>query len=453
MSQRTVPGCGRAAMIWLYRCLFPLAFLVGLPFYARRMLKRGGYRQRFGDRFGFAPTPPPRRDGATLWFQAVSVGEVLAIEPVVRRLRTEHPDANLYLTTTTSTGFALLNTRDTGADWTGYFPIDFAPASTRFWRRLRPDLCILMEGELWPEHLHQACRRAVPVLLVNARLSDRSFRRYRALGPLGRGMFGMVSRILAASSEDAGRIRSIAPAAVEVETSGNLKFDVEFPPRPVGPARTAELRTLGLCENADEPPLLLLGSSTWPGEEEVLCRVLDQLLRTGTAAKLLLVPRHAERRADVCASVERSGLAFSLRSTDGPADPENPVYIADTTGELRRFTALADLAFIGKSLPPNDGGQTPIEAAAYGVPMVYGPGMTNFKAACRGLEAADAALRCETSENTAETLLELARDPGRRKEISDNAVRWHQANRGAVERTVAAIGAMITRRAGGPGPQ
>lgn len=426
-------------MIWLYRILFPFAFLIGLPFYARRIIRRGGYRERFADRFGSFEAPAARKPGPTIWFQAVSVGEILAIEPVLRRLRKQLPDSNLYLTTTTSTGFKLLSEKPGLADWSGYFPLDFWPVSRRTWRKLKPDLCVLMEGELWPEHLEQARIRNVPVLLVNARLSDRSFKRYMAAGPIGRWPFGMVSKVLSSSKEDTERLRRIAPSRVEIETSGNLKFDVDFPPRPIGEDREVEFAKTGLVKTGDPLPFLLLGSSTWPGEEKLLARVLQKLLAEGVDARLLIVPRHAERRKDVAAVVEAAGLAYGLRSVDGPTAPDRPVTIADTTGELRYFSSLADLAFIGKSLPPNEGGQTPIEAAAYGVPIVYGPAMTNFKAACRSLEECGAALRKETPQEIEETLLALAMDPERRRAMGERAVSWHQANRGAVSRTVSAV--------------
>lgn len=425
-------------MIWLYRFLFPVAFLVGLPFYARRILRRGGYRERFGDRFG-SFEKPSRRPGPTVWFQAVSVGEVLAIAPVLGRVRAQLPEANLYVTTTTSTGFGLLQDRPNAADWTGYFPLDFWPVSRRTWKKLQPDLCVLMEGELWPEHLYQARAHGVPVLLVNARLSDRSFKRYRKLGKIGRWPFGMLSRVLASSPQDADRFRQITPG-IRIDSMGNLKFDVEFPPRPKGYARQTEFRDLGLIkEDSSSLPLLLLGSSTWPGEEKLLLQTLKELLNRQIDARLLLVPRHAERRRDVVAAVEENGLAYTLRSVDGPCKPDHPVYIADTTGELRYFSSLADVAFIGKSLPPNEGGQTPIEAAAYGVPMVYGPAMSNFKAACRSLEECGASLPGGDAEEIHDTLINLATHAEVRDRIGAKAVAWHHANRGAVERVAGAI--------------
>jgi len=428
-------------MIWFYRFLFPFVFLVGLPFYLRRILRRGGYRERFGDRFG-AFAAPSRKEGPTIWIQAVSVGEVLAIEPVLRRLRDSLPSANLFLTTTTSTGFGLLKEKPGLADWTGYFPLDFWPISARAWRKLKPDLCVLMEGELWPEHLEQARQRSVPVILANGRLSDRSFRCYSAAGLIGRWPFRMLSSILASSTHDEERLRKMAPF-VPIALSGNLKFDVDFPPRPEGAARRDDFKALGIPLTEGPLPLLLLGSSTWPGEEALLTRVLRRLVNEGIDSRLLIVPRHAERRREVVEALESCGLPIALRSRGESFSHDTPILIADTTGELRYFTSLSDIAFIGKSIPPNDGGQTPIEAAAFGVPMVYGPAMTNFKAVCRSLEECGAALRKETIEEIEDTLVSLGKDAVKRSAMSASGISWHRSNRGAVDRTVAAITEMF----------
>lgn len=424
-------------MIWVYRLIFPLFFVLSLPFYLKRMFKRGGYGERFGDRFGFVPKMDPAFTGSTLWIQAVSVGEVLAIEPVIQELRRRAPTSRIILTTTTSTGYRVAKDRCNEADFIGYFPIDFWPISRKVWNRFRPDVCVQMEGELWPEHLHQAKIRQVPVLLVNARISDRSFRRYRFAGPLKNLVFGPVSHIGAASKEDAERLLKLAHRKTPIEITGNLKFDVDFPPKPDGDERHEALSALGLCAEDEQPGLILLGSSTWAGEEDMLCRVIKRIREAGNpTARLVLVPRHAERRQDVLDAIALEDLTVSIRSVQGPCSPDTPVYLADTTGELRMFTALADLAFIGKSLPPHQGGQTPIEAGAYGIPMVYGPHMSNFRAACRGLEEKKGAIRVEDEDVAEETLLSLATDEPARARLSAHSRAWYEECRGAADRTV-----------------
>ncbi len=428
-------------MIWLYRILFLPALLLALPYYLRRMLKRGGYRHDFHHRFGLIDRPAPKVPGTRrIWIQAVSVGEVQALAPLLQRLAARS-NTEVILTTTTSTGYKLVRENYGRLVLkTGIFPLDFWPFSRNAWRRLEPDLAILMEGELWPEHLHQARARGVPVVLINARLSDRSFRRYRAVGPLSRWVFRGIRLILAGSTRDRDNFLALGLAPASLQSTGNLKFDVSVGTK-LTPAERAALREeLGLTATAGAPaPLILLGSSTWPGEETFLLGVLEAALAAGIDCRLLIVPRHAERRKEITALLERQPRPWHLRSTG--ARPPKPVeiYVADTTGELRRLSQVADLAFIGKSLPPNDGGQTPIEAAALGLPIVYGPAMTNFRHVCASLEAADAACRAPTEAEAAAILLDLLRDAPRRNRLATAAQAWHAANQGAADRTVAAL--------------
>ncbi|MGA3007881.1 MAG: glycosyltransferase N-terminal domain-containing protein, partial [Opitutaceae bacterium] len=243
-------------MLWLYRLLFLPGLLVASPFYLRRMFRRGGYRENFRNRFGrFAPLPPKRPGVRRIWLQAVSVGEVLAVAPVIEALVRE-PGVEIFLTTTTSTGYALAVEKH-GAQvlGVGYFPLDFWPFSARAWWRIAPDAAVLTEGERWPEHMAQAARRGVPLLMVNARLSDRSFRRMHRVKSFVPSLFGRSARILAASEQDAGRFRTLGFAPERITVTGNLKLDVVIPP--LAPAEKSQLRReLGLAENAR----VLLGS-------------------------------------------------------------------------------------------------------------------------------------------------------------------------------------------------
>ena len=352
-------------MLWLYRLIFlPLAVLAA-PYYGWRMRRRGGYGAHFGQRFGAVPALPPKRAGVRrVWVQAVSVGELLAIAPLLEAWKND-PGIEVYLTTTTSTGYALAEERyrKTGVVAAlGYFPLDFWACSARAWRAVQADAAILTEGERWPEHLHQAARRGAPVAAINARLSDRSFRRMRRLGPLARVLTRGLTRVLAASEGDARRFADFGVPAERIEVTGNLKLDVSLPE--VGAADAARYRTeLGLGADAQ----ILLGASTWPGEEAALLTAWRGIAAQGW--KLLLVPRHAERRAEIeallAAEAATGGLRYHFRSR-GAAAGEVEVAVADTTGELARLLALGDLVFVGKTLRPHTDGQTPVEAAARG---------------------------------------------------------------------------------------
>lgn len=422
-------------MIWIYRLLFLPLFLISCPYYFGRMIRRGGYAKDFTHRFGCVPALPPRRAGVhRIWIQAVSVGETEAVAPLLRELKSRG-NVEVILTTTTSTAYKII--REKYAELvTAYacFPMDFLPFSAKAWRRFNPSIAVLMEGELWPEHLAQARRRGVPVFVVNARLSDKSFRRYRAAGFLARWLLGQIRFICAGTKNDFDRFRALGVPAEKIEFTGNMKFDVASGEKFSEDDAAALKRELGFP--ADAP--VLLGSSTWAGEEEMLLETFRRARERFADLRLLICPRHAERRAEIAALLEKTSWKWFLRSRTKPEDvpADADVCIADTTGELRKLTHLAQLAFVGKSLPPNNGGQTPIECAALGVPIVYGPAMTNFKDVCRSLEDCRAAVKVRDAAEAREKLLALLGDPAEREKMSASAQAWHRGNQGATARVV-----------------
>jgi 3-deoxy-D-manno-octulosonic-acid transferase len=420
-------------MLWLYRLLFLPTLILLSPGYLRRMRRRGGYGENFSHRFGAHPVLPPKRAGAKrVWLQAVSVGEMLAIAPLLEAL---HRDgAEVYLTTTTSTGYRLAHERYRGLTiGLGYFPIDWWPFSVRAWKRIAPDLVILTEGERWPEHMRQAARRAVPVLCINARLSDRSFRRMKFFGPAARLMVDGITRLLACSRQDETRFRELGVPAERITTTGSIKLDVTIPPLTVD-EHVQLRRELGLVGDG----LVLLGSSTWPGEEEALLEALQRTRDRGLPCLLLLVPRHAERRAEIEQVLQRTTLKYHFRSK-GIATGGVDVAVGDTTGELRKFTQLADLVFVGKSLPPHTEGQTPVEAAALERPILFGPGMGNFRDIAADLTARGAALVVPDASALAATAVVLLYDANRRSELARAAGQWRRDNVGAITQTLAIV--------------
>ncbi|MDX2185448.1 MAG: 3-deoxy-D-manno-octulosonic acid transferase [Opitutaceae bacterium] len=425
-------------MLWLYRVAFLPALLVALPYYGWRMWRRGGYAEGFWERFGGVPSLPEKRKGVTrIWLQAVSVGEVLAAVPLVEALL-KRKDVELYLTTTTSTGRKLAKEKFGGRVLAiATFPTDFWFFSRRAWKAVAPDVALLLEGERWPEHVTQARIRGVPLLAVNARLSDRSFRRMsrykRLLASLWRGY----THVLAASQLDADRFVALGfdPACVQV--TGNIKLDLTV--AALAEAQHKQLRReLGL---GDGP--ILLGSSTWPGEEAMLLVAYKRLRAQDPTARLLLVPRHAERRGELAGLLEGSGLRFHFRSS-GAASQEVDVAVGDTTGELRAFTQLARLAVVGKSFPPHGEGQTPVEAASIGVPILTGPGMSNFRVIVAELVAAGA-LESVTSAGVSDKISALWNDPAALGRMSRAGQAWHRANQGAIERTMGVLNQLLSQ--------
>lgn len=435
------------SVIWLYRLIYLPVFLILLPHYAWRMWKRGGYARFFAHRFGRLPRLPPPAPGVTrLWIQAVSVGELQAVEPLLRSLH-QRPGVEVVLTTTTSTGLAVLQNRL--ADLTvayGIFPLDFWLFSACAWRRLKPGLAVLLEGELWPEHLEQARRRQAPVLLLNARLSDRSYRRYQFLPGLSRLIFRRLRLILAGTPQDAGRLAAFTEPGV-VRLAGNLKFDVEVAPLLAPPEIAALREELGLAADpGEQTPYVMAGASTWPGEEEALLAACQAAEAAGLAVRLLLIPRHVERREELRAWLAGTGGRFHFRSDAPRAARPVAVSVADTTGEMRRLLQVADLVFVGKSLPPHAEGQSPIDAAALGKPILHGPGMSNFREAARTLDAAGAARLVNGPDSLTAAVIDLLRDSRRRATMSAAARQWHAGNRGALAKSLQAIDEVLSAR-------
>lgn len=427
-------------MILLYRILFLPALVLALPYYFTRMWRRGGYGKDFSHRLGkFHRLDPPAPGKTRIWLQAVSVGEVLAVGPLIEALQ-EKEGVEIVLTVTTSTGYTEARKRYAGVVHSvGIFPLDFWLFSRIAWQRIRPDVILLTESELWPEHLHQARVHNTPAFLVNARMSDTSFKRYKKLPWLTRRLLSKFRIIFAASEHDASRLQEIGVAPERIRATGSIKLDVPLPDplRPDALARAME--ELGFSEHRGSAPLVLLGSSTWPGEEVILIQTVSALRAKGIDLRLLLVPRHAERGQEIRRLLEKQDLAWHQRSSGTARREEVVLYLADSTGELSWLTQIADLAFIGKSLCPNEGGQTPIEAAGLGVPTIMGPNMNNFKAVAKSLVEAGAAQTVSNASALKEAIETLINDRGQRNSMRIAGRKWHQQNRGSSRRIAAEI--------------
>ncbi len=427
-------------MIWFYRLMFLPGLCIALPYYLLRMWRRGGYRKDFQHRFGrFNRLPAVEKGKKRIWLQAVSVGEIFAIGPLIEGLQ-KHGDIEIVLTTTTSTAYAEARKRYTDKVFKiGIFPLDFWLFSCTAWRRIQPDAVILTESELWPEHLCQARKYKVPAFLVNARMSDKSFQRYCKLSKLAAWLFGQLDHIYAATNLDQQRLIELGASPESTVCTGSIKFDVDFG-ETLDTAGIEQLRKeLGFAAKGDREPFILLGSSTWPGEEDAVLTAQAKLITAGVDCRLLLVPRHAERGTEIVQLLETQSLSWHQRSrgTDAPADLK--IHLADTTGELTRLTQAADLVFVGKSLEPNDGGQTPIEAAGLGLPVLMGPKMSNFKVLASSLVRNGAARTVQDADELVQAVLELAQAPNTRTAMSEAGRKWHTRNKGSSQRIAESI--------------
>lgn len=418
-------------MIFVYRILFFPVLVILLLKNLSKMLRRGGYAEHLEQRLGGFPHMEKERP--RLWIQAVSVGEVNAIGPLLKKLSDEF---EIVLTTTTTTAYKIIKAKY--RPWLrffGYFPWDFWWFSRLAWTRIQPDAIILVESELWPEHLHQARQRKVPVFLVNARLSDRSFQRYRKFPKLAEKPFSQLDYILTSSEENYQRIETILSDSKQqfnkecLQNVGNLKFDIETQ-RLSEPERLQLRKELGFSPD----DFVIVGCSTWPGEETLLIELLKRLRNVSDHYKLLLVPRHAERREVILEEIEGSSFCWHQRSR-GIANKIVDICLGDTTGELSRLIQVGNLTFIGKSLTPYEGGQSPLDAASAGSPIVYGAYMTNFREICKQLEQAQAAIKVHDEKEAIETLFRLAQSPEECSLLSQRVTRWFHSNQGATEKT------------------
>jgi 3-deoxy-D-manno-octulosonic-acid transferase len=408
------------------RAAYALAWALATPFILLRLLLRSrrqpGYRDRIAERFGrYAPATHARR----IWLHAVSVGETRAAVPVVSALERAHPGHRLLLTHMTPTG------RETGRQLFGdrveqaWLPYDYRGAARRFVQAFRPGLGIVLETEIWPRLLEECRAAGVPVVLANARLSDRSARRYARFPAFTRHAFSQLAGIAAQTEADAARFRELGARGVVV--TGNVKFDM-----PVEPAmleRGGELRAM-----LGKQRRVCVAGSTRDGEEALL---LDAFARAGGEDDLLVVvPRHPERFGEVASLAQERGLRCARRSEGRPVAPDVRVVVGDSMGEMLAYYAAADVVIMGGSLGEY-GSQNLIEPCALGKPVVIGPSTYNFEEAADGAIGSGGAVRVADADAAVALALELLRDAARRERMGAAALSFVAAHRGAVDRLMA----------------
>ena len=418
----------------LYSAALGLAVLLTSPWWIWRMLRAGKYRAGLKERLGGVPARLGRTEGV-VWVHAVSVGEVLAMTTVVTRLR--ETGQRVVVSTTTATGQKLARERF-GAENVFYFPVDFAFAVRPYLRALRPSLLVLAEAEFWPNVLRLTKGSGARVAVVNARISDRSFPRYRRFLGLMRGMLRHVDTFLAQSEEDARRLVEIGADAARVRVAGNLKFDVK--PR----TQTSLVPALRPTLDSEGAGPVIVAGSTLAGEEEILLDAFAAVLQQHPKATMVLAPRHPERFAAVAGLLTARGVRWRRRSEWQPGTPlAAQVLLLDSIGELAAIYELATLAFVGGSLVPA-GGHNIVEPARFGVPVVVGPHNENFREIVEIFERAAAVVIADGSSVSA-CWLELLRDDARRATLGANAAKVVRQNAGATVKTVEALAALLTR--------
>lgn len=420
--------------------LYRAATILGGPairFYLQRRLARGKEDPaRFDERFGVASRPRP--PGPLLWCHGASVGETLGALPLLERIARDRPGIRLLVTSGTRTAAAMLAERlPTGAIH-AYVPVDRPAWVRRFLDHWRPDAAIWMESELWPNLIAETARRAVPMVLANARLSQRSHGNWRRLPGFARAVVGRFALVLVPDAVQAQRFRSLG--ATDVRVVGNLKAAA---PVAAPPADLAGLRrAIG-----DRPRWI--AASTHPGEDEIALAAHARLRDVWPDLLLVLVPRHAERGADVAALAAAAGLRAARRTTGVAIDSDTAVLVGDTMGEMALYLGLGDIVLVAGSFDVGRGGHNPLEPAQAGAAILHGPDMANFAGLAQRMAAAGAAEGVVDAVGLAAAVGRLLRDPAevRRRAAAAAAIASEEA--GALDRALLALGPMLDRL--GPG--
>lgn len=425
-------------ILFFYNVALLGALILGAPFWLWRMATTEKYREGIRERLGRVPKHlyPVRLRGAgqpTIWLHAVSVGEVLAVSRLIAELEQAFPAYRLLISTTTRTGQALARQRF-GVERVFYCPLDLPWAVRAYLDAIQPKLLILAETEFWPNLLSGCFRRRVPVAVVNARISDRSWPRYRALRWLWKPFLSRLRLVLAQSDLDAERLKGIGCAAERVLVGGNLKFDVRAAEESEA-ARLLRSRAAGLR--------MVVAGSTLEGEESALMEAWPRLLAASPNLVLVLAPRHPERFPAVAALLEGSGHAWLRRSEWRQPIQPGEILLLDTIGELASVYSLASVAFVGGSLIPA-GGHNPLEPAQFGVPVVMGPSYENFRAIVEDLRAHNA-IRIAGRDHFADALVRLLSDSVESKAVGERGREVFERQSGATARSVAAIRALLEK--------
>jgi len=424
----------------LYNIVFVIFFILSSPYYFFRMWRRGNWQTGFAQRFGrynskFKQAITNRH---ILWMHAVSVGEVNVCTQLIRALEPRLPNLKIVVSTTTTTGMGELQRKLPNHISKIYYPIDWRGCVSRALNTVRPEAIVLIEAEIWPNFLWKARQLGIPLFLVNARLSDRSYPRYLLFGFLFRKLFASFTGVGAQNEADAARLLRLGCRPEAIHIVGSLKYDA---------AKLEERRLVDVPEmfrKLGVPPgaRVLVGGSTHAGEELLLAQCYLRLRARFPDLFLVLVPRHFERSREVGRELESLGVRYVFRNeislstqhVRGTVD----CLLVNTTGELKYFYEQATVIFIGKSLLAH-GGQNPIEPGALAKPMVFGPNMQNFREIVASFLARQGAVQVQDATQLEAAIAELLADEERRRQLGQNALQVVRENLGAIDRTVEMI--------------
>ena len=412
-------------MRWFYSLCIYLATPLILIFAAIRGLRDRDYLKRWPERFGFFEAP---ESTGCIVIHAASVGEVNAAAILINALRERFPGLALCLTTFTPTGSGRALELFEDKVFHVYAPLDYPGATRRFFDRVRPSLLIIMETEIWPNFYYEASRHDVPMMIANARTSLHSIKGYRRFRWIIATTLARVSIIGAQSESDAGRLIEIGADPARIEVTGNLKFDMNLPPSLMESGEA-------IRQNWGTNRPVLVAGSTHEGEEQAVIEAFKGLLKQFPNALLVLVPRHPERFGRAAQLARTSGLAVSLRSEGIDCPPSTHCFIIDTMGELLRYYAACDVAFVGGSLA-TVGGHNALEPAALAKPVLFGPHTFNFEDITTQLLNAGAAIRVSSARDLEQAAIRLFTQPDLRDQMGQAGLELVKKGQGALEKTL-----------------
>ena len=428
----------------LYSFVTLLTLAVLSPYFVYQALRHNKYVGSIRQRLGSLPLSLNLDGDDSIWVHAVSVGEVLASRSMIAELRRRYPRLKLYLSTTTLAGQQVARRSVSDVDGVFYFPFDWTFAVRRTLNRVQPRLFIMIETEIWPNLLRECRRRQIATVLVNGRISYRSFPRYRMIRPFFRRVLADIDRFCVQGDEAARRLIALGADPARITITGSLKFDAleVIPTR--GRGRERVLRFFRMSSNR---PVLVAGS-TLKGEEEAVIRSFNRLRTRGSQALLVIAARHPERFAEVERLCRHEGLS-TVRRTELPidAEPRADAVILDTIGELAEVYQIATVVFVGGSLV-RAGGHNILEPAVFGKPIVFGPSMENFSEIADAFRANDAAVQVRSDRELESVIVTLMGDPVRRARLGAAARALVDANRGARDKTLMVIAGVLPPEAG-----
>jgi len=416
----------------IYRLLLPLLFLAAFPGWVVKMLRRGGFRTGLGERVAIYQTEPEYEPCGEVHFHAVSVGESLLALKLIREWMTREPHRRFVLATGTATGHAVATAAGIDGLRVTYSPLDFPSMVRRYLNRFEPSQIVLVEGEVWPHLLLECKERKIPVRLVNARMSPRSARRFRKFATWLRPIYHLLDMVAIQEPEDAAIWETLGTDRARIHDTGSLKFD---PGSGARPRRHPEFQEM--LDAFGPGRRVVLAASTHPGEDAWIAGAIRD---ADSGALAVIVPRHAERRLEVMTDLEQAGFEVTLRSSfsEPPASGDaNHVFVIDSTGELRDWTAHADVVIIGKSFL-STGGQNPCEAILAEKPVIFGTHMENFQPLARRLIATGACISPTDQAGLSAAIL-AALDPSEAAAMTRNASAALARHDGATRRILALL--------------